>query len=204
MNRFSKIVLLSAVFVPTVVSCVRGARVIPPRKMQKIYCEMLLADQWLDGKDSLRRRADTTFFYEPIFEKYGYTVEDYRRSVDHYLDDPERYVELLEKVAGRLSKDAAALNASLEAERRARFRMDSLLRVRAGFKVDTLKLYRDFSAERSLTEEFLMRTDSRGIYLPNRIARDTVSRNPRKQRPRDTIDMPPILFRQIPSKGLLR
>lgn len=54
------------VLVSAVVSCGRGGRVIPVRKMERIYREMLLADQWLAENPDKRGIADTTWFYEPI------------------------------------------------------------------------------------------------------------------------------------------
>ena len=58
------------VLASAVVSCGRGGRVIPVRKMERIYREMLLADQWLAENPDKRGIADTTWFYKPIFEKY--------------------------------------------------------------------------------------------------------------------------------------
>ena len=72
-------------------SCSRGPRVIPRGKMARIYAEMLVTDQWINSTPSVKRMADTSLVYEPILEKYGYTTEDYRRSVEVYMDDPERY-----------------------------------------------------------------------------------------------------------------
>ncbi len=91
-------------------ACAREAKVIPARKMARIYREMLLADQWLADNPEKKTAADTTWFYEPIFEKYGYTLKDYQNSVDHYLNDPKRYAQMMAKVGEGLRKEASAIN----------------------------------------------------------------------------------------------
>lgn len=52
---------------------------------------MLVTDQWIASAPSVMSIADTSLVYEPILGKYGYTSDDYRKSVEHYLDDPERF-----------------------------------------------------------------------------------------------------------------
>lgn len=69
--------------------------IIPRGKMAHIYAEMLVVDQWLLEHTRYRSQADTSLVYEPIFESYGYTTEDYRASVEYYMNDPERYSRIL-------------------------------------------------------------------------------------------------------------
>lgn len=71
------------------------SKVIPRGKMAKIYAEMLVMDQWAVSDSRLRQKADTSLIYEPIFEKYGYDGEDYRASVEYYMNDPERFSRIL-------------------------------------------------------------------------------------------------------------
>lgn len=74
-------------------------KVIPRGKMAKIYAEMLVMDQWAVSDSRLRQKADTSLIYEPIFEKYGYDGEDYRASVEYYMNDPERFSRILRESA---------------------------------------------------------------------------------------------------------
>lgn len=67
--------------------------------MAKIYAEMLVMDQWAVSDSRLRQKADTSLIYEPIFEKYGYDGEDYRTSVEYYMNDPERFSRILRESA---------------------------------------------------------------------------------------------------------
>lgn len=78
-------------------SCSGKARVIPRQTMSEIYAEMFVADQWLTSDYKLRRMADTTLIYGGIFEKYGYTVDDYRHSMEYYMGDPDRYARILKQ-----------------------------------------------------------------------------------------------------------
>lgn len=97
-----------------VLSCSCGSRVIPKDKLAEIYADMFLADQWLEANPAARRTADTTCVYEAVFEKYGYDADDYRASLDHYMDDPERFSKILRKSASILE---ARLN-ELKAEKK--------------------------------------------------------------------------------------
>lgn len=78
------------------VSCRKqDAEVIPRAKLSRIYAEMLMTDQWVMSAKGVRLIADTSLVYEPILEKYGYTTEDYVKTVDVYMDDPERFAKVL-------------------------------------------------------------------------------------------------------------
>lgn len=89
------------IFVACIAVCILAGcscnetKVIPRGKMAQIYAEMLVVDQWLLEHTKYRMQADTSLVYEPIFQKYGYTTEDYRISVDYYMNDPERYSRIL-------------------------------------------------------------------------------------------------------------
>lgn len=104
MNKHFVILLLLAAIV-LAPSCRRnGPRVIPRGKLAKIYAEMFVTDQWIQNTPKLRSIADTSLVYEPILEKYGYTSEDYQHSVQHYMDDPERFSRIL-RTTGEILDD---------------------------------------------------------------------------------------------------
>ena len=79
-------------------------KVIPRGKLAEIYAEFLVMDQWVSSNSNLRRMADTTLVYEPILERYGYTSADYRKSVDVYMNDPERFSRILRTTGTILDK----------------------------------------------------------------------------------------------------
>ena len=92
--------------------------VIPRGKLAKIYAEMLLMDQWAQSESFLRNTADTSLVYEPIFQKYGYDTEDYIKSVDYYMNDPERFSRILRQTAEILDARIDELNALKNALKR--------------------------------------------------------------------------------------
>ena len=76
MNRLPGYALAAVALFLLLFSCGRGRRMISPTDMSKIYADMLVMDQWL-RINAEGRKADTTLVYEPIFNKYGYTLDDY-------------------------------------------------------------------------------------------------------------------------------
>lgn len=102
--RPAHIVLLSFWVLCVLSSCTDRVRIIPKNKMAQIYAEMFIADQWVYIHPASRTHADTTLLYEPIFQKYGYTFEDYNASVSHYIVDPDTYVKILDKTVKILEK----------------------------------------------------------------------------------------------------
>ncbi|MBO8447792.1 MAG: DUF4296 domain-containing protein [Bacteroidetes bacterium] len=101
------LLLLSAI------SCGRDGKIIPKGKMAEIYADMFIADQWINQNFKASKTADTTMVYEAIFRSYGYGEEDYRRSVDHYIQDPDRFARILRQsvliIDERISEDRAEL-----------------------------------------------------------------------------------------------
>lgn len=102
LQHFVVLLSLAAVFFS---SCnMGGEKVIPRAKLSRIYAEMLMTDQWIQSTPGVRLIADTSLVYAPILESYGYTTEDYMRSVDVYMDDPERFSRILRQTSGILDK----------------------------------------------------------------------------------------------------
>ena len=104
-KRLLHIAALAMMMCGIISSCEKeGAKVIPRGKLSKIYAEMLVTDQWILATPGMRMIADTSLVYEPILEKYGYDSDDYRKSIDFYMDDPERFSRIL-RTTGDILKD---------------------------------------------------------------------------------------------------
>ena len=115
MHRPAVHILALALTLCCLLSCGGGkARIIPRGKLARIYEELYLADRWSDSKQEYRLATDTTAFYETILESYGYTSADYRATVEHYLEDPERFSRILKKTSARLSAKSKELNKSAD------------------------------------------------------------------------------------------
>ena len=79
-----------------------GRRIIPRGEMADIVAEMLLADQWLADHPDERSKTDTTLFYDPVLKRYGYSFEDWDRSVQYYLRDPEKFAKVFRNATNKL------------------------------------------------------------------------------------------------------
>ena len=178
MRRIVMALMVSAALAAGTVSCSKGPEIIPKRQMEKIYHDMFLADQWLADVPGKRPVADTTWFYQPIFEKYGYTVEDYRASVDHYLSDPKRYAEMLGRVAKSLEDEAAGIRREIDAQEKIRYRADSIALALKRFSVKDFPYYSDLFEVDSMTDTIDIRLNSKGVYFPVPVVEDTVFHGP--------------------------
>lgn len=150
-------------------SCSSGdGRVISRGDLAEIYAQMLLTDQWLAGKPSLRKMADTSLVYEPILEQYGYTKEDYVRTVDKYMDDPERYSRILRTTVSILDDKLNELEErkkSQESQEDIRKRLEKLMEdVKVNIRYSLY--YKDTTAvcHRHLSDSLRIDTDSLDIY----------------------------------------
>ena len=124
---------------------------------------MLLTDQWILNTPNVRNIADTSLVYEPILEKYGYDPDDYRKSIDVYMDDPERFAKIFRETSELLS---ARLD-ELHAEKERLKRLEELKKEAEKFRPDTKWEMAEESYD-SLTVEM---DSSTWIYRFVRIAR---------------------------------
>ena len=118
-------ILALCLLILCVCSCSRQGRIIPRNKMKQIYKEILLSDQWLRENSKYKAKADTTLFFDPIFEKYGYDFEDFDASIKHYLRKPDEFSTLFIEISDELTKEAEKMNKDLEEERRINALLDS-------------------------------------------------------------------------------
>ena len=134
MSRSFFLTISSAIFLAAAfVSCSDGPKVIPARKMEKIYEEMFTADKWLHYNTELRGVADTSLVYDPIFRKYGYTYEDYCHTVSVYMDDPGKFEKLVEKVHSGFDERKKVLQAESERRREVRSALEKNKAPESGF-----------------------------------------------------------------------
>lgn len=104
MNRkiyISALLLFFLCPVTCMVSCMRE-KYIPEETMSDIYYEMYITDQLIRKDRKKKKESDTLLVYEPIFERFGYTSEDYRNSVNHYLLKPEKFEKIFRKTQAKL------------------------------------------------------------------------------------------------------
>ena len=85
---------------------------IPKETMVNIYYEMYLTDQSI-FINNLNKENDSLLIYAPIFEKYGYTFEEYTSSVNAYLQRPEKFTKIFTEVKQRFESRLKELTDSL-------------------------------------------------------------------------------------------
>ena len=139
------------------------AEVIPRDELARIYAEMLLTDQWIVHTPNIRLIADTSLVYSPIFEKYGYDADDYRKSIDHYMDDPERFARIFREAGEILD----ARLSELEKRKEDILRMEKLRLEAEKYRPDIKweEMYRDRqdSAYVRFSDSLVFKLDSTGV-----------------------------------------
>ena len=176
---------LVLVFVP---SCKKdGSKVIPRSKLARIYAEMLVTDQWIISTPKVRNIADTSLVYDPILEKYGYTPEDYQRSVMYYLNDPERFSRIL-RTSGEL------IDKELKVMRKEQAKMLRIKALMASLTIPELVLFQEDFPDKdnyNWSDSLKVRWDSLGnMWVTVREPRvDTVYEGVRLVVPEDTVDV---------------
>ena len=130
------VVLLAAVVMS--VSCSDRAEVIPRGKLAAIYAEMLMTDQWINARTDVRRMADTLLVYEPILQKYGYDQMDYLKTVDKYMDDPERFARIFRESGDIIEDRLKVLRQELDQKNR----LEALRK-----RIEEMTIKSDFKAE---------------------------------------------------------
>lgn len=169
MRRFVGIFISVMLVCALACSCVRGPKTIPQKKMKEIYKEMFLADQWLNDNPEKRAKADTAWFYKPILEKHGYTLEDYYHTVAVYLEDPKRFVDLMGDVSAMLSSESERLLAEVEKEEGISGKHAAIMRWKGGYRSDDLKV---------ITKGYKMTREADSVWYPKPIAGDTIFSGP--------------------------
>lgn len=106
--RYILMVVTASMLLSVLSSC-KDSRVIDEDTMAKIYAEMLMTDQWINSTPTVKRIADTSYVYEPILKKYGYSSEDYRYSLNYYLEHNKDFAEIMKKTIAILERRQAVL-----------------------------------------------------------------------------------------------
>ena len=173
MKRIIGYFFIALIFLSIMASCARKARVIPKSKLEKIYMEMLLVDQWIGLEWSNTRVADTSVVYEQIFEKYGYTSNDYRKSVSYYMEDPDGFAKIFENISNALTTKANII----DKEQKDREKADSIRNViiSRNFRRAEIFFYKDVL---SYKDSILFYFDSIGIVRSKPVESDSLFMGP--------------------------
>lgn len=194
MKPFRCILTIVTVMV-CICSCSEGGKVIPRSKLAKIYADMFVVDAWLTTAPyENRMAADSTSVYEPIFNSYGYTTEDYLASVSHYLMDPDRFSRILKKSSHILDTDIEDIQKELDGlVEREQLRRKYRSSIRC-----TFTLYDTLFDKASFTDKVEIVRDPAGRYLPVRVVEDTSFFGPKLVLKSDTVEVKADVILETP------
>ncbi len=82
---------------------------IPQKKLPEIIAEIYKADRYINSRYDLVLRSDTTRYYEAIFNKYGYTSEQYIKTLDYYLTRPAKLKTFYTEAKSIIQKEEAII-----------------------------------------------------------------------------------------------
>ena len=107
-RRYQAVLLVAALLLS---GCAQKG-VIPPGKMSRIMHDMYVLDAQLSQDRTYSAIADTTSVYGSLFAEYGYSQEDFSRSLDYYLHHPVKFKEIFSMVQKRFDSEVG--NVELE------------------------------------------------------------------------------------------
>ena len=84
--------------------------VIGKKAMIAIVKDIYLADQAIEQNPDLRAQTDSLTVYPAILAKYGYTTDDYSKSVAYYLQKGESYSKLLKEAQKQIEARVEVLD----------------------------------------------------------------------------------------------
>jgi hypothetical protein len=88
-------VLVCAAAFSFFLSSCKKDKILSKSKMAEIVGQMYLADQFAKQNPDFSAASDSLLMYQPIFDKYGCTLLEYRQSLTYYLADKDMYSKIL-------------------------------------------------------------------------------------------------------------
>ena len=149
------------------------AVVIPKEDMASIYAEMMVMDQWIKI-NHMSRQADTTLVYLPIIEKYGYTMEDWQKSVGKYSSQPAKYSKIFDRTGEILKKHLD----SLDKVERLQSRRDSIKKVHESYKIPRFTDLQSQLPPDRARDTITLISDTLGVWVLGDATRDTTFKGP--------------------------
>lgn len=108
MNKKHIFVLLAFCAAVALGGCSKG-KILSKQTVAEIHADIYVADQYIKINQDVNSLADTTLVYNAIFEHYGCTLEDYQRSVKHYIATDKAYPEILDIAYKKIHKELERL-----------------------------------------------------------------------------------------------
>lgn len=109
--------LLKAIILSIIIFTSCGEDKIPKQKMSKIIAEIYITDRYINSNYELVRAMDSSFLYEPIFKKYGYSTKEFMNTIDYYVERPAKLKTIYLTAKQILEDEMAIASAELQRER---------------------------------------------------------------------------------------
>ena len=109
-SKLFQYILLLTLSVMTVSTACNRERILSKDKVANIMFELFVADDYAKTYTPINKAADSILLYQHVFDKYGCSLEDYQRSIRHYLTDEKAYAYILE-TATNIARDSSKLAA---------------------------------------------------------------------------------------------
>lgn len=131
-----------AILTSTLFSCSQRG-IIEGDKFPSVIADLYLVDKAVTLDLDRIQRVDTLLLYEPVFRKYGYTTDDFIRTIDHYISRPAKLKSFFNKAKDILENRKANAERMIAKEemRKELLRKISL----AVSERDSLKVYDRFT-----------------------------------------------------------
>jgi hypothetical protein len=93
------------VFILTATASCTQQKIIPEKTLVEIVYRMQLADAMLLTRDSHLSRKDSMRIYEPMIEKFGYTLDDLHRTLLKHTAEDGKLQSILNRVVERINAE---------------------------------------------------------------------------------------------------
>jgi len=108
MNRtkLSFTILIAAFAGLSILASCHREKILKKDQVATIMFELFVADEYAKTYVDINKAADSILLYQHVFDKHECTLEDYQRSIKHYLSDDKAYSYIL-KTATQMANDSA-------------------------------------------------------------------------------------------------
>ena len=117
--------------------------IIGKKTMAAIVEEMFIADQYLDKTPDMLAQTDSLSVYPAILAKYGYTVEDYRNSIEYWLQEGGEYNNILKAAQKSMEEKVDRLDILVQKARNEKKSLDKWWALDSVRKVEPVELLYD-------------------------------------------------------------
>lgn len=170
MDRYNfkkyRILLLVMLLIASMGCNRQTGHILEPEKMQEIIVEIHKADAVLGVMRDKYNTKERKLVYESIFKKYGVTKDDFDKTVEWYVQRPEKYEKLYEGVNAKMDSLVADVND---------YKFDPQNKPTLSDSLDTIDIWKNlpktyrYKAKSKNDFHFMLSADSLNLHLDDEI-----------------------------------